>query len=53
MPILSQRRNLIGDRASKFKAGASKKTARKLFLDRIMNLPDDEQERLRNQGKRA
>ena len=49
MPILSRRRNLIGDRAQKFKGAAAKKTARQLFLANIMNLPDDEQERKRKQ----
>lgn len=45
MPILSIKRNLVGDRAKKFQGEASKRTARQLMMDKIMNIPDDEQER--------
>ena len=67
MAIMSRRKNIIGSRAKKFQAGAAKRTindlkkcanklkngARQVFLERIMQLPDDEEERKRKAASKT
>ena len=50
MPIMSRRKNLNGSRGQKLRIKPVRKTARQLFLDSIMNLPDDEKERKRKES---
>lgn len=52
MAIMSRRKNIVGSRASKFKGKTAQMTARQMFLDRIMQLPDDEEERKRKESRR-